>query len=103
MSKAAMPPNGECCMANVSALDSMSMMLSPICLPSRQACSADTVFCAICVAVWLKRVEVVLLSVFEREIGRVSFGFLLYVSSLSAGSLPLGGKRSSATLKLSSK
>ena len=46
--------------------------------------------------------EVVLLSVFEREIGRVSLGFLLYVSLPSVGSLPLGGKSSSALLKFSS-
>ncbi len=56
------------------ALASISSMLSAICLPFMHDCAVETVSLESCVAGMLYSEEVILLSVFDSEIGRVSLG-----------------------------
>ena len=73
-SYAMMPESVELVRAKVSALASMSMILSAICRCLMQDWWLETWSFATCEAGMSSNADVVLLSVLESEIGRVSFG-----------------------------
>ena len=77
MSYAMMPESLELVSAKVSALASMSMILSDICRCLIQVWCLETWSLATCDAGMSSNADVVLLSVLESEIGRVSFGYRL--------------------------
>ena len=84
--------------AYVSALASISKMLSPSCLPLMHFWSLCTVFDATEAAGMSSREEVILLSVLESEIGRVSLGSRMNSLLWSLSLVPLGGNNKSAWL-----
>ncbi len=77
MSYAMMPERVVLESANVSALASMSRILSAICRCLRQVWWLDTVLLATLDAGMSRSVEVILLSVLESDIGLVFLGCLL--------------------------
>ena len=99
MSYAMMPERMALLSAYVRALASMSTMLSRIWRFLTHDWCLETSWDATCEAAMSNRLEMVLLSVLESDIGRVSFGYRWHVLLWSSCCLPFGGKSNSEWLK----